>query len=1143
MEPRLIHSSQADYFKELFLQHVDGSYQNGFIKLMDLIKLSVDGVVTRGQLNAALYPKSEKDSITSQLSDLKKALSDAAKKCGYQLNLITPHGRGNDNQEVRLETDAPWQLPVSDATNESAEFIKQQGVIPQQAMPTEPLIAVSFADKDRELAKVLLAELETGLKARNDDLAQKIKFWDYTKIPPGENDIPTIMDVFNRAQLGLLFVSPSACASSFIQDKEWTLFRNKFGNKLKPCLAVQLYPVDSKNHDLGVLGVGEEREKGRTQLYYLYDEGKKWAWSGCVGHYARKNAFVEEVINHILGSSLSDPSSPPPSSSSKIQKLNWKEKSADILAHSCEAKIDLNVPIIGDEVSLQDDSKSSLPSQDKAPEVPKKSPFRGEIIPALKEWACNPKDTPFAVLLGEYGMGKTWNSQLLASKLIECLKREETGIPTPIYLDLRRAVDEKDKLLSGDVPTLEDLLESLGRNNTSPGKKPLTAKEIFRAVREEGALLIFDGLDEVLSHKRDDNWGQTFIRRLFDVLPFSHWPQHLNEKNTKNTKPGKLLLTCRTHYFKSVQTQNDQILGLGREQHEAARPRAWQLLPFAKEQVLKYLALHVPEQDPQAVYDLIASVHDLSEIASRPQGVKMVCEQFGEIETAKREGKTVNGATIYAWMVDKWLARDHGKHLMSEDDKPDLMQDLALYMWQLGVRQIPWNDLRKWFIKHPLCIGNENVESLLTDLRNATFLVRPGNEDFAFAHTSILEYFLAVRLYRSLEEDDVKIWEDLNPSREALDFLVQHHQTCPSYTQKKARDTLVKHLGQAEAGKAARKGLLDVFLRAPKEWPLKALNISGLSLEGYSFSRLTLDMLIADDANLAETQWSHCHFKRSSWRHTNCRQMKCEALTGTHADFSYANLSGGRWRNVRVAQIVFEQTLHLDTLQQMPAVVDRSPSRHPLHHDWRLLWSHHNGALNACSLSADGRRMLTGGDDGTARVWDEHGECLHVLKGHEGVVRACSLSADGRRMLTGGRDGTARVWDEHGECLHVPKGHNGWVLACSLSADDQRAITGSLGAIRYWAFNPATDIWKCTLELHPQTQTVIWLDAKTQTLKLKGPDWPFWQLSHSDDQVRNTLGETIAELGPMAHEQLANAAEWQFWPRDDIRADGWLGSA
>ena len=79
------------------------------------------------------------------------------------------------------------------------------------------------------------------------------------------------------------------------------------------------------------------------------------------------------------------------------------------------------------------------------------------------------------------------------------------------------------------------------------------------------------------------------------------------------------------------------------------------------------------------------------------------------------------------------------------------------------------------------------------------------------------------------------------------------------------------------------------------------------------------------------------------------------------------------------------------------------------------------------------------------------------------------------------------------------------------------------------------DTWKCTLELHLNTQTRIWLDAQTRTLQIDGPDWPFWQLHHADENIRNALGETIAAYGPMAHTQLANADEWDFLPRDDIQ--------
>ena len=65
-------------------------------------------------------------------------------------------------------------------------------------------------------------------------------------------------------------------------------------------------------------------------------------------------------------------------------------------------------------------------------------------------------------------------------------------------------------------------------------------------------------------------------------------------------------------------------------------------------------------------------------------------------------------------------------------------------------------------------------------------------------------------------------------------------------------------------------------------------------------------------------------------------------------------------------------------------------------------------------LSADGKRIVTGSDDKTVRVWnledDDLGASAIVLRGHHGAVTAVELSADGRRLVTSSRDGTVRVW-------------------------------------------------------------------------------------------------------------------------------------
>ncbi len=63
------------------------------------------------------------------------------------------------------------------------------------------------------------------------------------------------------------------------------------------------------------------------------------------------------------------------------------------------------------------------------------------------------------------------------------------------------------------------------------------------------------------------------------------------------------------------------------------------------------------------------------------------------------------------------------------------------------------------------------------------------------------------------------------------------------------------------------------------------------------------------------------------------------------------------------------------------------------------------------TYSPDGKRILTGSYDGTAKMWDaEKGTELFTLKGHAGAGVIKSFSPDGKLILTGDK-GVAKVWD------------------------------------------------------------------------------------------------------------------------------------
>jgi len=85
------------------------------------------------------------------------------------------------------------------------------------------------------------------------------------------------------------------------------------------------------------------------------------------------------------------------------------------------------------------------------------------------------------------------------------------------------------------------------------------------------------------------------------------------------------------------------------------------------------------------------------------------------------------------------------------------------------------------------------------------------------------------------------------------------------------------------------------------------------------------------------------------------------------------------------------------------------------------IFSGHEGYVNSVSISADGKRLASGSDNETVRLWDtETGKEIQRFVGHEKLVRSVSLSADGKRLASGSDDKTVRLWDtETGRLLAV----------------------------------------------------------------------------------------------------------------------------
>ena len=64
------------------------------------------------------------------------------------------------------------------------------------------------------------------------------------------------------------------------------------------------------------------------------------------------------------------------------------------------------------------------------------------------------------------------------------------------------------------------------------------------------------------------------------------------------------------------------------------------------------------------------------------------------------------------------------------------------------------------------------------------------------------------------------------------------------------------------------------------------------------------------------------------------------------------------------------------------------------------------------NFSPDGRRIVTGSQDQTAKVWDAAtGNELLTFKDHKEWILSAAFSPDGQRIATGSGDRTAKVWE------------------------------------------------------------------------------------------------------------------------------------
>jgi eukaryotic-like serine/threonine-protein kinase len=127
-------------------------------------------------------------------------------------------------------------------------------------------------------------------------------------------------------------------------------------------------------------------------------------------------------------------------------------------------------------------------------------------------------------------------------------------------------------------------------------------------------------------------------------------------------------------------------------------------------------------------------------------------------------------------------------------------------------------------------------------------------------------------------------------------------------------------------------------------------------------------------------------------------------------------------------------------------------------------YSGHTGSIKCLALSADGKRLITGSDDKTIRLWDvSSGREVQRFNRHSAGITALAFRADTNQFASASRDQTVRLWDlRSGLEVETFEAHAGTVLDIAVSADGRRLASAHFDTIlRLWDIESASEQGKC----------------------------------------------------------------------------------
>ncbi len=340
----------------------------------------------------------------------------------------------------------------------------------------------------------------------------------------------------------------------------------------------------------------------------------------------------------------------------------------------------------------------------------------GEFVSYADNWFHD--GGQLLTLLGDYGTGKTTSAQRLFWQHARAYLRNPQSNRIPIFVPLKRY--RKEVNLRSLITDL--LLHEYGVR--------IPDFRTFTSLNAEGRLfIILDAFDEMATGADEGEVISNFRELLTLVTPES-----------------RVLLTCRTHFFKDQDQINRLHAGtaLYREMETGALKHSFcYIAPFSRDDVERLVRRHSPDRGNEYLH-LIDTTYNLKELSRHPILLDMILSTVPEV---LRGARLVTPADLYTAYTGFWLERDDWRTRMTHEQREFFMKEIALHFQLARRTSIHFRDLPRYIRQRfPGLRTFRELDYFEADVRTCTFLVRDKAGHYSFVHRSFGEFFAATAI-------------------------------------------------------------------------------------------------------------------------------------------------------------------------------------------------------------------------------------------------------------------------------------------------------------------------------------------------------------------------------------------------------------